>query len=60
MAHEIREVQECIAANKTESDRWPLAYTIKLLELMDESRKQMGVVYPSDTESVTLQQAVSL
>lgn len=60
MAHEIREAQECIAAGKTESAKWPLSATLKLMELMDDARKLMGVEYPSDAASVTLVQAASL
>merc|ERR1719203_77032 len=48
MAHEIREVQECIAAGKTESSKWPLSHTLKLAELMDTARADMGVEYASD------------
>ena len=59
-SHEIREAQECIAAGRVESERWPLAATIKLLALMDDARAQMGVVYPSDAESVSLEQSASL
>ena len=60
MAHEIREVQECISAGKTESAKWPLSATLKLMQLMDDARKVMGVAYPSDEASVTLDQVASL
>ena len=60
MAHEIREVQECIAAGKLHSEKWPMTSTIKLAELMDEARRQMGVIYASDEASVTLGQAAAL
>jgi predicted dehydrogenase len=42
MAHEIREAEACIAAGKTQSDKWPLSATLKMMELMDDSRKLMG------------------
>ena len=35
MAHEIREAEACIAAGKTQSDKWPLSATLKVMELMD-------------------------
>lgn len=60
MAHEIQEVQECIAAGKRESSRWPLSCTLKLLGLLDVSREMMGVVYASDERSVSLQESASL
>lgn len=60
MAHEIREVQACVAAGQLESNKWPMASTIKLAELMDEARRQMGVSYASDQASITLQQAAAL
>eukprot|EP00413_Alexandrium_margalefii_P032823 CAMPEP_0204561292 /NCGR_PEP_ID=MMETSP0661-20131031/33101_1 /ASSEMBLY_ACC=CAM_ASM_000606 /TAXON_ID=109239 /ORGANISM="Alexandrium margalefi, Strain AMGDE01CS-322" /LENGTH=379 /DNA_ID=CAMNT_0051568697 /DNA_START=39 /DNA_END=1178 /DNA_ORIENTATION=- len=60
MAHEIQEVQECIAAGKLESDRWPMACTLKVMGLMDASRRMMGVAYDSDACSVSLQDSASL
>lgn len=60
MAHEIREAEECIAAGRTESDKWPLSATLKVMELMDDARRLMEVQYPSDVVSVTLDHAVSL
>lgn len=60
MAHEIREVEECIVAGKTESAKWPLSATLKVMQLMDDARKLMGVEYPSDIASITLDQAASL
>jgi hypothetical protein len=60
MAHEIREVQECLGAGQLQSQKWPMSSTILLAELMDEARRQMGVHYTSDDASITLQQAASL
>ena len=60
MAHEIREVQDCIGAGKLQSLKWPLSATVKILDLMDTARSLMGVEYPSDENSVTLQQAAAL
>lgn len=45
---EILEVCRCIEANKRESDILPLGKSIKILEQMDEIRKQINVRYPMD------------
>ena len=47
---EILEVCRCIREGKTESQILPLNKTIKMLEQMDEIRKQIGVCYPFDGE----------
>ena len=57
MAHEIREVQESIVAGRKGSAKWPMAATIKVAQLMDAARAQMGVRYASDAASITAQQA---
>lgn len=45
---EIIEVIRCIKEGKTESDIHPLSSSVKILEQMDEIRKQCGICYPSD------------
>ena len=47
---EILEVCQCIREGKTESQVLPLNKTIKMLEQMDEVRRQIGVSYPFDGE----------
>lgn len=43
---EILEVCSCIRAGQTESKILPLEKTVKMLEQMDEIRRQIGVSYP--------------
>lgn len=45
---EIREVCKCINNGKTQSETLPLDESIKMIELMDLIRKQVGLVYPMD------------
>jgi len=47
---EILEVCQCIREGKTESQVVPLTKTVKMLEQMDEVRRQIGVSYPLDGE----------
>lgn len=42
---EIMEVVRCVRAGKKQSDMMPVASTIEILELMDEVRRQNGLVY---------------
>ena len=44
--HEVREVQRCLAAGRTESERMPLDLTLQLAAALDEMRRQVGVVDP--------------
>jgi hypothetical protein len=37
-----------IAAGKLEDDTMPLAETLRILDLMDEVRRQTGMTYPQD------------
>lgn len=48
LANEAEEVRACIRGNKTESPQLTLNETIELSKLMDELRKQLGVVFPED------------
>ena len=45
---EIIDCCNCIRKGKCESDIHPLSSSIKILEQMDEIRKQCGISYPSD------------
>ena len=47
---EILEVCQCIRDGRTESQVLPLSKTVKMLEQMDEVRRQIGVSYPFDGE----------
>ena len=46
--HEVEEVHRCIRAGLTESPVMPLAATVATMELMDELRRDWGVVYPGE------------
>ncbi len=45
---EIIEVCKCIQEGRKESDRLPHSETLRILSLMDEIRKQIGVSYKAD------------
>ena len=45
---EIYEACDCIRAGKTQSDIMPMAESIKMLEQMDNIRKQIKLEYPFD------------
>lgn len=45
-AYEIEEVINCLDAGKKESDLLPHAFTLQLVETMDEIRRQCNIVYP--------------
>jgi len=46
--YEAAEVARCIAAGRTESSMMPWASTIEVLEITDEVRHQLGVMYPNE------------
>lgn len=46
--YEFIEAVRCIREGKTESDSMPAAETIRVMEMMDELRKQWGLVYPME------------
>ncbi|WBS02697.1 Gfo/Idh/MocA family oxidoreductase [Pseudoduganella sp. SL102] len=47
-AHEIIEVNRCLRAGLTESPVMPLDETLALMGVLDEMRRQIGVVYDAD------------
>ena len=49
LAHEAEHVAEQIRAGRIESDIQTWDATLANMELMDEIRRQLGVVYPSET-----------
>eukprot|EP00118_Oscarella_pearsei_P016702 m.161271 g.161271 ORF g.161271 m.161271 type:complete len:340 (+) comp38812_c3_seq7:19-1038(+) len=48
LRYEAEEVRKCLLAGKKESDSLSLAKTESIALLMDEVRRQVGVVYPQD------------
>ncbi|MFP4115078.1 MAG: Gfo/Idh/MocA family protein [Spirochaetales bacterium] len=44
--YEAREVAECVAAGKSESDILPLDESLRIMETLDRIRAQWGLVYP--------------
>lgn len=48
MREEIRDFIDCVLSGKKESSVHPLAYSLAAAEIMDEARKQFGLVYPAD------------
>lgn len=47
-SYEAQEVQNCLKAGKIESDKLPLQFSLELMELLCEIRKQIGLVYPQE------------
>jgi predicted dehydrogenase len=45
-SHEIREVHTCLANKQIESSLWSHKNSIDLIRIMDEIRKQNGIVFP--------------
>ena len=41
-------MRQCIAGGRTESDLLSLDETLTIARIMEEARKQIGVVYPQD------------
>ncbi|WP_391573105.1 Gfo/Idh/MocA family protein [Cohnella sp.] len=50
MYYEVREFADLLAAGKRESDINSYDSSIKVMELMDEARRQTGLEYPADKE----------
>ncbi len=47
-AHQAREVTRCVQSGLTESPLFPLDDTLRTMKLLDEVRRQIGLVYPND------------
>ncbi|MDT4915116.1 MAG: hypothetical protein QOC66_4244 [Pseudonocardiales bacterium] len=47
---EVLEVERCLRAGELESPLVPLDETVAILEVLDETRGQLGVRYPADQE----------
>lgn len=50
--YEIIESNKCLKEGKMESDIMPHSFSILLMEMMDEIRKQCGITYPPELESI--------
>jgi predicted dehydrogenase len=48
LRHQAAEVGRCLRAGLVESAAMPLAETVSIMESMDEIRRQIGLVYPSE------------
>jgi predicted dehydrogenase len=48
MHFQALEVEKCIAENKQQSDRMSLDESIQIMQVMDEIRAQVGVIYPGE------------
>ena len=46
--YEAEEVIRCLSAGKKESDTLPLSFSMDLMRLLDEIRKEINLVYPQD------------
>ncbi|GAA4419778.1 Gfo/Idh/MocA family oxidoreductase [Georgenia halophila] len=46
--HQAAEVARCVTAGQQESPVMPWSATIEVMEIMDEVRRQLGVVYPGE------------
>jgi hypothetical protein len=51
MYWEADECARCIREGKLESEDLPLQESLVMMEVMDEVRKQNGLVYPENIES---------
>jgi predicted dehydrogenase len=49
-AHQVAEVERCLRAGLSESPHLPLDDSVALLEVLDEARRQLGVVYAADRD----------
>uniref|UniRef100_A0A665X329 Trans-1,2-dihydrobenzene-1,2-diol dehydrogenase n=1 Tax=Echeneis naucrates TaxID=173247 RepID=A0A665X329_ECHNA len=50
LRYEAEEVRQCLLKGLKESPRMPLADSVLLTEIMDEIRKQVGVVFSQDSQ----------
>jgi hypothetical protein len=48
--YEVLEVQRCLLAGELESPLVPLDETVAILEVLDETRRQLGVRYAADSQ----------
>ena len=48
--YEFAEAVRCIGEGKYQSDSMPLEETVKVMQFMDQRRKEWGIVYPQERE----------
>lgn len=48
--YEAEEVTRCVREGKKESDILPLDFSLRLIRLLDRTRKEMGLVYDADVD----------
>jgi len=49
LRHQAATVGQCLRAGLTESEALPLGESVAIMETMDEIRRQIGLVYPSES-----------
>ena len=47
-SYEAADVQRCLSEGKIENDKLPLSFSLELMELLDNIRNQIGLVYPEE------------
>jgi dihydrodiol dehydrogenase / D-xylose 1-dehydrogenase (NADP) len=50
LAYQCHEVRKCLIQGKTESDVMPHSETLRIAEILENARKQVGVKYPQDDQ----------
>lgn len=48
-SYEIEEVNSCLASGKLESELWSHKNSLELIEILDQIRKQTGIVFPFES-----------
>ena len=46
--HEILECHKCLRSGQLQSEHWSHIHNRELMNLLDEIRRQVGVIYPSE------------
>lgn len=47
-SYEAEDVQRCLANHQTENDLLPLSFSVELMEILDQVRQQIGLIYPQE------------
>ncbi len=50
MTYEIEEFIGLLRSGKTESEQMPLSQSLAVMEVLEEARRQLGILYPADQE----------
>lgn len=48
MRYEVEHLVDTVRAGATTSSVWPVSRSLEVMEILDEARRQVGVVFPSD------------